>query len=184
MDPFEYLGNEHRRLTEMADVLEVMTEQAARGSELDRADLAVLVDYFREFGDLGHHDKEENLLVPALIRAQLDWYDGPLADMRREHRQERYLMRALRNLAYQRDAWSPDGRARFVALAREFTAFQRAHMTMENEVLFPLARQNLSADQQAQLLADFQKFDQEVLPQSDLSLAERASQLLTKYKKS
>lgn len=183
MDPFEYLTLEHEKLEGMLDVLEALTGAAENGDELLREDLDAVIDYFREFSDLSHHDKEETILVPALIEAQLSWYDGPLAELRREHRQERYLLRSLRHLVHQRADWSKDDRAHFVSLAREFIAFLRAHIKKENDVLFPLAKQKLPARRLAELVSEFQKLDRELGAPDHTAIGERARAVAAKYEK-
>ena len=183
MDPFEYLAREHEKLGEMLGVVEILADAAEAGTDLHRQDLDAVIDYFREFGDLSHHDKEETILVPALIEAQLSWYDGPLAELRREHRQERYLLRSLRHLVQQKKDWTKDDRAHFVNLAREFVAFLRDHIDRENTLLFPLAKQKLPAEKQAQLVVEFQKLDRELGAPDHTTIGERARAVAQKYAK-
>ena len=165
----------------MLDVLDALAGAVQAGEALERGDLDAVIDYFREFGDLSHHDKEETILVPALIEAQLSWYDGPLAELRREHRQERYLLRSLRHLAHRKLDWSSDDRSHFVSLAREFTAFLRGHIERENTVLFPLAREKLPPEKQHEIVAEFKKLDSELAAPDHVAIGERARAVARKY---
>src|SRR5690606_9020378 len=74
--PFEYLGNEHHELARMLTVLQNMAKAVEAGAEVDRGDIDAVMEYLREVGDLSHHDKEETLLVPALVRQNMDWFHG------------------------------------------------------------------------------------------------------------
>jgi hemerythrin-like domain-containing protein len=182
VDPFTYLGEEHKQIQAMLDVLEALAEAVQKGAAWEREDLDAVIDYFREFGDLSHHDKEETILVPALIEAELSWYDGPLAELRREHRQERYLLRSIRHLAHQSAHWSKDDRAHFASLAREFVTFLRGHVEKEDTVLFPLAQQKLSAEKQAQLVTEFRKLDSELGAPDHIAIGDRARAVAAKYR--
>ena len=185
MTPFQYLGNEHRELTRMLAVLESMAEGVAAGATMDRDDLDVVMDYFREVGDMSHHDKEETLLVPALVRHNMDWFHGPLAELRRDHRQERYLMRSLRHAARQTRDWSEEDKRHFVSVARAYIDFMRAHFTKENEQWFVEAARRLPPEEQAALLRSFEKFDADMQALPDFAaLKARALSLLDKYGKS
>lgn len=182
MSPFEYLGNEHRQLSQVLGVLEQLASAAAAGQRVDREELGTIVDFFREFGDVGHHDKEENLLMPALVRQHMDWNDGPLAEMRRDHQQERYLMRSLRHAAQQLEAWSLEDTRHFVAIAQSFAAFQRQHMSKENEIWFVEAEKRLSLAEQQLLVEGFRRLDAELSALKDYtSICRRALELVAKY---
>ena len=183
MNPFQYLGNEHRELARMLDVLDQMVRLVAAGGSLDRQELDAVVDYFREVGDMAHHDKEETLLVPALVRHHVDWFGGPLAELRHDHRQERYLTRNLRHAARKAQEWSEEDKRHFVSIGRAYSDFLRAHMARENEVWFSVAAEVLSASAQAELVESFEKFDREMLELADyVAIRERALALIDKYR--
>jgi hemerythrin-like domain-containing protein len=108
----------------------------------------------------------------------MDWYEGPLADLRREHRQERYLMRTLRHSARRSDRWETEDKRQFVSVGRAFTDFMRKHMQMENE-LFKVAAQQLTQQQKDTLVEEFDRFDEEVRKLPDYeSVRSRALKLV------
>ena len=182
MTPFQYLGKEHRELSRMLSVLEHLASAVAGGENIDRSELMALMDYFRGVSDMAHHDKEETLLVPALVHQNMDWFQGPLADMRRDHRQERYLMRSLRHAALQSREWSSEDRRHFVSIVHEYAAFMRAHMERESQDWWVEAARRLPAEEQAALLESFQRFDRELNELPDYrAVRERALELLNKY---
>lgn len=182
MNPFEYLGSEHRELTRVLCVLEQLIRAVAAGAAIDRQELEIVVDYFREVGDMAHHDKEETLLVPALVRHHMDWFDGPLAELRKDHGQERYLTRSLRHTASKQSEWSDEDKRHFVSIGVAYSEFLRAHMGRENEVWFVAAARVLPEAVQLELVESFQRFDQELTELKDFVLVrERALSLLDKY---
>lgn len=183
MNPFQYLGNEHRELTRVLGVLDHMIVNVSGGGSIDREELDAVVEYFREVGDMAHHDKEETLLVPALVRHHMDWFGGPLAELRRDHRQERYLTRNLRHAARKSTEWSEEDKRHFVSIGRAYSDFLRAHMARENEVWFAVAAEMLPEVDQAELVASFEKFDRELLELAGyVATRERALQLIDKYR--
>lgn len=158
-DPFAYLGREHERAESLLGVLDEIGVQAARGAEVVRADLAAVVGLLTDFGELNHHEKEESILMPELVAGGFDWYDGPLAIMRREHQQEHYFIRALGHFASQHEAWSTETTRSFVSTVREFGHFMRSHMDHERRDLFEQASRALSGETKARLLTAFVDFD-------------------------
>jgi hemerythrin-like domain-containing protein len=138
-----------------------MLDDLEAGTHVSRSELASVVDYLTLFGDLRHHDKEESLLVPVLIQHGFDWYEGPLAQMRRDHRQERYLVRVLSDLANQERHWSNEDRRHLLGVGREFIAFMRGHMARENAEILGPARERLPSEAKAHLSAEFRRFDAE-----------------------
>jgi len=111
---------------------------------------------------LRHEEKEETVLLPALQQLGLPWADGSLAHVRREHRQGRYLVAALRQAVHQRAPWSPEDRRHFVALALEWVTFTRRHMAQEEEILFPFLAERASLEVLDGLQARFEAIDREV----------------------
>jgi hemerythrin-like domain-containing protein len=184
MDAFDQLLAEHRLISRVLDAFEHYVAQVAAGDALERADLERFVLFFREYVDLGHHDKEETILLPALVHNGFHWDDGPVLRMRREHDQERYLMRSLRHASLQIGDWSDDGRRRFVAMARELIDFQRAHIQIEERSLFPEAKRRLPARLTEQLGNDFERFDAERAGDATTgALAALAHQLVATYRR-
>lgn len=157
----DLIVKEHRLIGRVADAFEFYIEQL--GGEVEpfkRHDLGRFVTFFREYADLGHHEKEENLLLPALVESGLSWDSGLIADLRHEHNQERYLMRTLRQAALQKDLWSREDHRHLVSVARTFIDFVRRHAQKEEEQLLPLLRDRLSPDGSKRLGEELERFDE------------------------
>ena len=182
-DPFEHLAREHEQVDAALRVLDTLVLAADDGQPVDRAELRAIVTYLADCGEYGHHEKEESILTPVLASHGFDWYDGPLANMRREHRQEHYFIRVLTQLASQSDAWSKDDARSFVAVAREFGHFLRSHMGHEQHDLFEQAARTLPSSVQLELCRAFEALDAR---QSPFAAESRAAvvALLEKYQRS
>ncbi len=182
MTAVDHFKEEHRLITRVVNAFARYVDAVEADGEVTRHDLTRFVGFFREFGDLGHHEKEEGILIPAMVRNGCSWDDGPVEDVRKEHHHERYLMRSLRHAALQRDPWSSDARRRVVDTARMYIQFMRNHVRLEEEQLFPSARQCLPADVGEELVRRLQRFDQEWNESGELTwLRQLAEELVARY---
>ncbi len=144
--PADVIIDEHRTIARMLDVLRALAERVEAGQKVEHEDLRTTVVFFRDFVDLGHHEKEESVLIPELSRAGVDWNAEPLAKIRADHNQERYLVRSLRHSSLQETDWSKDDQQHFVSIANQLVDLQRAHLAREATHLIPLIRDRLPAD--------------------------------------
>jgi hemerythrin-like domain-containing protein len=141
-DPFDKLRAEHRLLARVVDAFEVFLDSHGDRDQ-QSADFATFAHFFRDVADRGHHEKEERALDPFLVQCGFDWESGPLSRVREYHDSERKLIRMLQQAAS--DGWPPEpsSRARFVRAARELIESQRAHIQLEDTLVFPIAHLKL-----------------------------------------
>ncbi|HKO90479.1 MAG TPA: hemerythrin domain-containing protein, partial [Polyangiaceae bacterium] len=140
--PLASLVREHQLLGELAQALSIFSECfTSQHALVDRDDLAKFARVFRDLGDYMHHEKEETVLLPLLAHLGFAWQDGPVAEVRQEHCQERYLVDVLCQAAEQEGDWNEDQRRRVGATALAMAEFQRAHLRKENTELFPVILQ-------------------------------------------
>lgn len=135
------LTEEHGLLLRALGLFGRYGELVASGRPYDPRHARVFLRFFREFGDVRHHEKEERLLFPWLEAQGLPSQIGPLGILRQEHELGRDLRLAL-SLAADALLDSPgegDTRARFHGLALRFVELMTAHIEKEEQVLFPLA---------------------------------------------
>ena len=179
-DPFAYLEREHAELETALRLLDELASRASRAEPVEKADLQAIVAYLTDYGELGHHEKEEAILAPKLIEHGFDWYEGPLPAMRREHRHEHMYINELAQLARHRSAWSAEDTRRFAADAHGLTHFVRAHMERERRDLFEQASRSLSDQTKNMLVQAFIDFD--ARQQKDLAPAKsRMAALIEHY---
>jgi hemerythrin-like domain-containing protein len=150
IDLFETLYAEHRFINQALQAFDSYATSVALGPEFDRHDLNRFVFFFSQYAELGHHHKEENVLIPALVACGFAAPGGPLEFIRDQHRHERRLMRRLRRSAAQKEPWSNDNRRDVVKTIRQFVSFERTHMEKENTLLFPEAIKQLHGEPRRQ----------------------------------
>jgi hemerythrin-like domain-containing protein len=168
-NPFPSLVGEHALLTKCLNALEVLanrleSSQDARAQAELVADLGAFVSFLNDFGEMFHHVKEEDVLLPALAHAGFAWDSGPLAHVRKDHDQERYLVRVLEQAASQEGGWSREDRRHAVATVRAFIEFLREHLRKEDETLVPAVAAKLSAEQTTAIDDELTAFDRSHLP--------------------
>ena len=161
MDVVEHFNQEHALIERSATVLAGYLNHLRQGGEEARHELLCLVTFFREVVDLGHHYKEEDLLFPELVRHGADWDGAPIADLRKEHDHERYLLRVLRQAALQTEAWSVEDRRHVIDVAGSFIEFQREHIEREASDVFPMVDRLLPAEARKSLADRLVAFDEE-----------------------
>ena len=182
MDLFENLAEDHAVIDRTLDAFERMVNRVERDEATNREDLTGFITFFEDFADITHHDKEEEILMPALVDAGYDWYDGPAARLRREHRHERYLLRSLRDVALHGVTPGSARAAHFASVARTFVEFVRQHIRRESIELFPAAQSKLSPDGLQKLGRELERFNAELRQRVDLpKLLELSAALCERY---
>ena len=130
------------------------------GDELPPADdLRGLLDFFTVFADGCHHVKEERILFPALEAAGLARGAGPVGALLEQHDEGRRLVGLMRGAlpSLERDA---QARRRFAAAARDFVTMLDRHIALENEGLFAIAEGMLTAEDDRDITAAFDRHEE------------------------
>jgi hemerythrin-like domain-containing protein len=159
MKAMESLLREHQIIGRLADALESYAQQTKQGRPPDPEDLGRFASAFTDFAERIHHDKEENILLPALARHGVHWDDGALPAVRREHRQEAYLIDVLRQVGERAGSWNHEDRRHMAASAQALVDFQRKHHLLESREVFSVVEGRLDASALADLERALAKFD-------------------------
>jgi len=180
MKAVESLIQEHQLIARLADALEAYARETTGSCPPVAADLALFAAAFRDFAECIHHEKEENILLPLLTRRGVRWDDGALPSVRREHRQETYLIEVLRHLGERAASWHTEDRRQVAAAAQALVDFQRKHHALEKLEVFPLIALRLGSDDLDGLQQALGKFDREHEAQR-AAATERIEALLARY---
>ncbi len=145
-DPLEFIRDDHARQLRMCNLLDAFTEKLELEPVMPLA--SALLEYLT--GDLPlHTEDEEQDLRPVLEQRcePEDNLDEVLKQLTREHELNRdlvsFMIEDLEALADGRTLSNP---VRLMMNVKEFSETQRQHVTWEERVLLPLARQRLTAD--------------------------------------
>lgn len=143
-DPIQILMAEHRVIETVLGALESAANRDVGVSFYERA-----VDFIATYADALHHGKEEDRLFPKMVERGMPAEQGPIAVMLEEHRIGRAHVAAMRA---QIEAVDLEGLKR-ESLA--YAALLRNHIAKEDQVLYPMGRNVLSAQDLEDLTSRF-----------------------------
>jgi nucleotide-binding universal stress UspA family protein/hemerythrin-like domain-containing protein len=149
--PLAIMRDEHRSIAAVIHGLEHLVRQARdQRAPPSFPLLRAMVRYLVDFPETLHHPKEDAYLFRKL-RARTTEFNATLDELERQHveghAQVDELVRSL-------DAYEADPRGALDRFARAVSAYatsQLQHMTLEFKVVFPAARQHLTAQDWAEI---------------------------------
>jgi len=159
MTAVERLFEEHALILQVIEALDVLVNRLEADTGDYRGELVRLMAFFSQFADHLHHEKEESVLLPALVDAGLRWDDGVIAEVRRDHELERQMLQSLRHCALQNTPWSTMDRQRILDVGHGYVEFMRHHISTEDELLRPLITSALNGLAFEQLNEHLERFD-------------------------
>jgi hemerythrin-like domain-containing protein len=160
MKPLSSLIREHHFIGKLVDALEAYADRVQRGEDAELVDVSRFAAAFTQFADELHHEKEERVLLPFLARSGFDWDSPPLSRVRREHRQERYLIEVLTHAGQRLERWTDEERRHVSATAWALCEFQRLHHDTENNDLFGALARQLDDAAKDRLERELEEFDE------------------------
>ncbi|MCL4395911.1 MAG: hemerythrin domain-containing protein [Chloroflexi bacterium] len=173
------LRNEHDGILAMLEVLEASAYRLKDGKSVPPEMMLNAVDFFRSFADKCHHGKEETELFPALLDHGLPRQGGPVAMMLAEHEQGRMWVGKMKAAAERYAQGERSAVSDLVDSALGYVSLLRAHIEKENGILFPMADQMLSENEQSQLFEAFERIEaNEIGP----GIHERYHAMIAEYK--
>jgi hemerythrin-like domain-containing protein len=145
------LEEDHVSILKLIDVMEIMTDN----SDPAIADLEEVVDLIRNFADGLHHAKEEKLFFPLMAERGFSLTQGPVAVMLSEHEQGRNYVKGIsENIQLVKDGDLSSLNLVYSNMLG-YGELLRNHIAKENNVLFRMADNALSAEDQQSLLQQF-----------------------------
>ncbi len=157
------LVSEHRAIERMLAVLEAGAQRLEAGRQV-RPDLfREAVDFARNFADRCHHGKEEENLFPRLQERGLPREGGPVAVMLFEHDEGRQHIAAIDDAVTAYERGDPAAARTIAENALAYVELLRQHIWKEENVLFPMADEVLSEQDQVDLVDRFERIETEVM---------------------
>jgi len=157
----QVLRDEHEVILKMLDVLETIAHRMDAGAEIPGGVLDDLHEFFTQFADRCHHCKEEELLFPVLENKGMPRIGGPVGCMLVEHDQGRELVQTMHGNAKGCVAGDKAAKSAWAEAARGYAVLLRNHIWKENQILFRMADQLISEQEQEVLFAEFARVGEE-----------------------
>ena len=161
MKPTEELVHEHQVITLVLNAVTVEAGNLRKTGKIDPGLVEKMLDFFRNFTDRCHHAKEEKHLFPLLERRGMPRDRGPVRVMLAEHDEGRRL---VSNIGGVLPAAARGDREAVHSVSDNLAEYARLlenHIAKENGVLFPMADQILTPEDQVDLQAAFAKVEKE-----------------------
>lgn len=162
--PTEVLKHEHQVILLVQGGISRLTERVLKvetASANDMEQFRKAVDVFENFVARCHHTKEEKVLFPLLAERGIRVEDGPIGQLLAEHREGR---ERVARFAVSLGAAARGDRAAFERMlenVRAYVAMLGLHIGKEDEILFPMAEQVMSAEDVRCILRGFDKIESE-----------------------
>lgn len=153
---------EHRAYAAVLDSLDnLVRDIETRGRSPDFELFHLILEYIRDFIDRYHHPKEDHYLFKAL-RQRAPEVLPALEALEDEHKRGPELIRALDWALREYQGLGATAYSCFRDAARQYLAFERAHMRREETEIIPLARVRLTAEDWQVIDAAFTENDDPV----------------------
>ena len=150
------LKHDHRIIERVLTVLEGLTAESQVGS---LATWRKVIDFIRNFADRCHHLKEEKIFFPALEEKGIPRVGGPVGIMLMEHEEARGYVRGMADAVTGCEKGLEPARAALVDNARGYVRLLREHIQKEDEILFQMADDVLTQEDQNHLLRQFEEHE-------------------------
>jgi len=154
MKSTKLLMADHESILEALHILDAICTEIEHDKEVNYDDIHSLLAFLYHFADGSHHVKEEAILFPALMQAGMTFEEGPLRVMTYEHERGRALTSAME------DSLTRSDKHDFVMYGRRYIQLLTEHIEKENYVLFPMAEEILSDEEDQNIAEAFTEFEQ------------------------
>jgi len=152
------LKHDHDAILSSLSILDAMIGRLGKANAPSAEDLRGYLGFLKEFADKCHHGKEEGILFPALTGAGMPSQGGPVAVMLSEHADGRALIKEMEGAVSGSLNVATFGKA-----ARGYADLLRAHISKENDVLFPAAERLLAPPELDKIHGQFQQHEETVI---------------------
>ena len=149
------LENDHIHILRLIDVMEVITQNQEDNIE----HLETIVNLIRNFADGLHHAKEESLLFPKMVEKGFSFQQGPIAVMMNDHVTGRNFVKGIADNILLYKTGAKQALTDIYKNMQGYIELLRAHINKENNILFRMADNALSPEEQQTLLEQFNKVE-------------------------
>jgi hemerythrin-like domain-containing protein len=159
--PTDTLKHEHKIILLVLDLAEKEADRILSTGEVRADRIEKMTEFFREFADRCHHAKEEKLLFQKMNERGMPVEGGPLAVMLHEHDQGRGLVRGVIEALPGARRGDQEAKSTVAENLTSFVAMLRAHIGKEDNILYAMADNILTAEDQRELSEGFERVESE-----------------------
>jgi len=153
--------HEHRVIEVVLTGLERMAQRAKEDREVNQGMAANALEILRDFADKCHHAKEERNLFQLMAERGVPREGGPLGVMLHEHGQGRHHIETMARVLPGASRGDTEALRVFAEHARSYARLLRQHIGKEDKILYPMAEQVLTAEDDERLMKAFEAIERE-----------------------
>ena len=150
----DFLVAEHEMIERSMAVLKSCLNNLEESSKKPVRMLRAL-DFLLEFGDKIHNRKEEEFLFPLMQKRGIPSEGGPLGVMLMEHKAERELIAHMIGEAKSLVDAPAEKKEEYKQKGMDYLKIRAEHIWKENDVLYPMGRRVLTAEDGRTLVGEF-----------------------------
>jgi len=161
MKPTETLKHEHQIVLAVLCGAEREAQEIQATGEVNVEKMREILEFFRVFVDKCHHGKEERLLFPKLGERGMSTEVGPISVMLREHVEGRNEIAAISDALERRQSGDASAANDIAYHLLAYVELLHDHITKEDNVLFNMADEALTEEDNRELAAAFNELEVE-----------------------
>lgn len=165
MEALRIISDEHRNLWRILTTMDLVADEIEAGGKIEQPFFNSVFDYIEQFVDRSHHRKEDDFLF-RILRMRSTEAAAVLDRLQAEHRNGPENLKHLREQMTSAASGKVDNPA-FAAALRTYTQGLKNHIRSEETDVIPLAREELTA-------ADWAEIDGAFLDNEDPLFGEKA----------
>jgi hemerythrin-like domain-containing protein len=160
MNILQSLAHEHRLIRQYLDNLAFATERLEHGERPPKEFFENVVLFAREFVDGYHHFKEEHQMFVMLAQKVKGRNDAAIEVLRYQHERGRAIINAMSQALPGYQSGNEQDVLAVLENAASFGALLRQHINREDSVFYPMAKKELSKEDQERLGEEFKRADE------------------------
>ncbi len=157
------LVSEHDVILSVLDFCEKYSNKISQPDFKDYSLLEQLVEFLRNFTDKLHHEKEEKYLFTKMVERGMSLEQGPLHCMLSEHAQGRQYVGGIANALDELKQGKAEAKAVLLQNLKNYISLLRDHIYKENNILYNMANNIFTEQDQTELISIFSKVDKELM---------------------
>lgn len=168
---------EHRNIETVIKSLQDAVTALEKRQRLNVEKLRNVVEFLRVYADQRHHQREEALFFPILVKRGVPAQGCPIGGLNHEHEKGRALVSALNEQINIYELHRPGTDQALRQTLQEIVKLYRHHLWMEDAMVFPMAEKLISEDENRELMIQFADLDRAIGPEVVARLEQFAGSL-------
>jgi hemerythrin-like domain-containing protein len=171
------MAGEHRHIESVIKSLQDADAALERGQRLNAGKLRSVVEFLRVYADQRHHQREEAMFFPILVKRGVPPQGCPIGGLNNDHQKGRVLVASFKEKVAFYEQQLPGSDQALRQALEEIVKLYRHHLWMEDAMVFPMAEKLISEDDNRELMVKFTDLDRTIGPEVIARLEQFAGSL-------